>query len=475
MLSRRAHRRARVSRTLATGSIALAVVLAGSCGGARAADAVDDIVAAELARRNIPGAVVAVLKNGILIKTAAYGFTDLTRSTPVTVDTVFRLQSISKQFTATAVMMLIEEGKIRLDGLVKTYIEATPAAWDTMTVRHLLTQTSGLRDFVNEAARDLTLEATEGEWLASVASQSLKFRPGAQWDYSNTNYLVLGAIIRKVTGQWYGDTLATRIFEPLGMTRTSIARDRDAAAKGFTRSQGGVLPSRADATLAMSVLSYAGGGVQSTVMDLAKWEMALRAGRLLQRESFQQMWTPGTLNDGTKTRYGFGWEIDAVGSHRHIWHAGIWTGFAAQIDRFPDDDLSVIVLTNLDDAAPDRISRAVAAAFVPGLAAPRDEAISDREPAVTARLQDVLRRGAEGTLRQEDFTPSLWTYLSGNAAQVQRDFVSLGTIQNLTLVERTAEDGSRSYRYRARFPKITLLYHFVLVPDGRIAVMIPEP
>jgi CubicO group peptidase (beta-lactamase class C family) len=456
------------------GVLLLAVVVSPACGHAAASDSIDEAVTAQLTQQDIPGAAVAVLQHGVLVKTGTYGFTDTARKNPVTIDTVFRLQSVSKQFTATAIMMLVEEGKLRLDDSILAHLDRAPESLRSITVRHLLSQTSGLRDFVNEATRDLTQDATDEEWLASVANRPLSFQPGERWDYSNTNYLLLGMILSKVTGHWYGDVLTTRIFEPLGMSHTSIARDRALAAQGFTRSNSRVVPSQADRTLSMSVLGYAGGGIQSTVVDLARWQAALLSERLVKRATLEQMWTPVKLKDGTAARYGFGWEIGAIGSHVHIWHAGTWTGFAARIDNFPADGLSVIVLTNLAESDPERISRAVAGGYVPDLAKPRYAPIEDKEPAVTSRLRDVLLRASEGDLREGDFTPSIWAYFSGNVEQVRLDFKAVGRIQELTLVERTNEGANRSYRYRARFPGVSFIYHFVLTPTERIDIMMPE-
>lgn len=443
--------------------------------GCGQADAVDRLVKEEMSRQHIPGAAIVVLKAGKMVKVGGYGLADTKLKVPVTPDTPFRLQSVSKQFTATAVMMLVEEGKIRLDDPVGRYLDGTPESWRKITVRHLLGHTSGLRDFINETETlDLRREWTDGQLLASIMQRPLLFEPGGSWNYSDTNYLALGMIIGRVSGQWYGDMLAERIFMPLGMTRTLVPRDRQSSAKGYILANGRVEASTGDTTLGLSVLSYAGGGIQSTVLDLARWDAALYTDRLLKRETLEQMWTPVKLNDGTTHASGFGWEVDAIARHRRISHAGIWTGFATQIDRFVDDQLTVIVLTNQANAAPARIARAVAATFIPALAAPVYHPIPDREPEVTARFKDVLRRGLEGGLRADEFTEPVWSYLAAHLETTKRDFTAIGAIQDLTLVERTETGVERSYRYQARFSRTTLLFHFVLTKEGRISDMKPE-
>ena len=190
---------------------ACALAFAATVASCSRADDIDDLVKAQLARQHTPGAAIAVVKAGRIVKVAAYGVTASPGGSPVRTDTVFPIQSMTKQFTATAIMLLVEAGKLELDAPVSRYLPAAPHAWEKMTVRHLLTQTSGLHDFVNEPVRDLRQDATEEQLLEGEAARPLKFAPGDAWDYSNTNYLLLGFIIHRVSGQWYGDFLAERI------------------------------------------------------------------------------------------------------------------------------------------------------------------------------------------------------------------------------------------------------------------------
>jgi D-alanyl-D-alanine carboxypeptidase len=451
-----------------------ALVLAFSLVSFGRTESIDEVVKAEIARQQIPGATVVVLRAGEIIKAGAYGLADVEAKAPVVTDTIFRLQSLSKPFTATGVMLLVEEGKIRLDDPLPLYLEDCPELWHKITVRHLLSQTSGLRDFINDATRDLSHEATDKQWIESVANQPLMFEPGEAWDYSNTNYLLLAIIISRTSGRWYGDFLAERIFKPLGMTRTSVLREGEAIlgrAKGYALDKGRLRPA---ASLPMSLASYGGGGIQSTILDLAKWDAALYTEQLLKRATLEQMWTPVRLNNGNTHGYGFGWEVGELAQHRRISHAGKWNGFAAQADRFVEDQLTVIVLTNLSESTPARIARAVAGTIVPALAVPVYKPIADQEPAMTARFFDVLRRTHEGGLRSDEFIEPVWAYIAPRVDQMKKDFTSLGVIQKLTLVERTEKDGQRSYRYLARFARTTMLFHFVLTNDDRISVMMPE-
>lgn len=445
-----------------------------ACASCSRADEVDEIVNAQLAKQHIPGGAVAVVKAGEVVKAGAFGVADLASGAPMKADTIFRIQSMTKQFTATGVMMLVEEGKILLDAPVSRYLDGCPPTWQKITVRHLLNQTSGLKDFVNELTLDLQLDVTDEQLMASVATRSLNFEPGDVWAYSNTNYHLLAMIIRKVTGRWYGDFLAERIFQPLGMSRTAVLRGSEVVANratGYAIKNGQVERS---GTLAPAVSSYGGGGIWSTVLDLAKWDAALYTEKLVKRASLEQMWTPVKLNNGTTHDYGFGWEIGEIANHRRLSHGGNWIGFTAQIDRFVDDQLTIIVLTNLAQSEPQKIARLIAGTYIPAIAPPVYRPIADQEPQVTARFFDVLRRSNEGGLRREEFTPAVWSYIDLHADQMRKDMAAIGIIEKLTLVERSEQDGNRSYRYQARFRRTSMLFHFILTKDNQIAMMMPE-
>lgn len=438
---------------------------------------VDRLVKEEMTRQKIPGVAVAVLRTGKIVGVGTYGWADRTRKVAVTPGTVFRLQSLSKPFLAEAVMMLAQTRTIHLEDPVRRYLQGCPKSWGEITVRNLLEQTSGLKDFINEPGFDLRQENTDEELVTALAHQPLKFRPGEQWDYSNSNYLLLGMIIGRVSGQWYGDFLTERIFRPLGMTQTSIPRTQHTVpgrAIGYTLVNGQIIPSGADTNLANSVLSYAGGGIHSTITDMAKWEAGLYAGQLLGNSTLTEMWMPVKLRNGTTYSYGAAWRIGKVGQHRLISCSGIWTGFAAEMERYTDDQLTVIVLTNLAESQPARIARGVAGVFISEISPPTYRPIVDREPAVTARFFDVLRQAHDGTLHSEQFTTAVWAYLSTNAEQMKRDFAAIGEIQKMTLLERTESGGGHSYRYRAQFSHTAMVFHFVIDNDDRISVMAPE-
>jgi D-alanyl-D-alanine carboxypeptidase len=332
------------------------------------ADSVDEYVRAEMKEFQLPGVAVAVTRAGAVVKVAGYGLADVENEVPVTPQTVFQIQSVTKQFVAAAIMLLVEEGKVDLDAKVSTYLQESPESWRQITIRHLLSQTSGIKDFINEPTASLRLEVSDDDVLKATAARPLNFQPGERYAYSNSNYHVLAMIIRRVSGEFYGMFLQKRVFQPLGMTQTrtmSWSKIISHRASGYLR-QGKEL--RNGQFIAESILSYGGGGLLSTADDMAKWDLALRGETLLPHSRLEQMWTPTRLNDGTLSLYGFGWGIGGQPPHRFVTHSGGHvTGFTSAIVRYFEDDLSVIVLVNAGYANPTKMAQAIAALCLPGL------------------------------------------------------------------------------------------------------------
>jgi CubicO group peptidase (beta-lactamase class C family) len=279
---------------------------------------------------------------------------------------------VGKQFTATAVMMLAEENKIALDDKLSKYLPGTPAKWKDVTIRNLLSHTSGIADYGGEidstpTVINLRQDYTEDELVKRFALLPMNFAPGTSWSYSNTGYVLLGIVIRKVTGEFYGDFLQERIFRPLGMTSTRIISEADIIPNrsgGYELVNGEIKNQK---WVAPSLNTTADGALYTNVLDMAKWDAALYTEKLLKKASLNEMWTPVTLHprkagEPTSYPYGFGWDVTAANGHRLIEHAGSWQGFTTQISRYTDDRLTVIVLTNLDaeHASPDKIAHHVA-------------------------------------------------------------------------------------------------------------------
>ncbi|MFZ0333190.1 MAG: serine hydrolase domain-containing protein [Candidatus Acidiferrales bacterium] len=341
---------------------------------------IDQYVTAEMAKERIPGAEVGIYHRSQILLAKGYGLADVELSVPVKPETLFQSGSVGKQFVSAAVMMLVEEGKVGLDDSISKYFPDAPATWKPILIKNLLSHTSGLAEYESEARTGpngpfyLRLDFTEDQLLQKIEAMPIEFAPGEKWNYRNTNYVLLGIMIHRVTGKFYADYLAERIFQPLGMTSTRLISDAD------------IIPNRSSGYeihgdklqnqtwVSPTFNSTADGALYFNVLDLAKWDGALYGTTLLKQSSLDRIWTVYPLNDGkpNPAHYGFGWEINTLNGHKVIEHSGAWQGFTCDISRYVDDNLTVVVLTNLDSghARPERIAHQVAGLVNPALTPP---------------------------------------------------------------------------------------------------------
>jgi CubicO group peptidase (beta-lactamase class C family) len=330
-----------------------------------------------LVRADEPGLAVLVRQDGKTVFARGYGVRDLRSRARIDPATSFRLASVTKQFTATAVMLLVRDGKLRYEDALTDVFPAFPAYGRSITIRHLLTHTSGLPDY-----EDLMAEAEKGRapiWTAERQIQDDevfallrgetkgRFAPGTSWAYSNSGYVVLGLVVSRVSGKPFGDFLRQRIFAPLRMNRTlAYAEGRnEVPGRAFGHAKDGAGFRQADQSPTSATLGD--GGVYSNLEDLARWDEALRLNELLSPARMKPALTPATLADGSQPHwppgpkggdnldpgqpvsYGFGWLLDPWRGRPRTWHHGETVGFQTVIDRFPDDRLTVVVLSNRDD------------------------------------------------------------------------------------------------------------------------------
>lgn len=317
---------------------------------AQAPDAVDKFVRAEMEKQHIPGLALLVSRDGRPVRSQGYGMANVELQVPVKPETIFQSGSVGKQFTATAVIMLVEEGKIGLEDSLTKYFPGAPATWQKVTVRQLLSHTAGFGDYPKSF--DFRKDYSEAQLLKIVEGIPLAYVPGTSWTYSNLGYLTLGIVIHKVTGEFYGDFLQERIFRPLGMTTTRIISEADIVpnrAAGYRLVNGEL---KNQEWVSPTLNTTADGALYFSIVDLAKWDAALYTEKLLKRSSLEQMWTVAKLNNGQPDsgNYGFGWSIVTKNGHHVVEHQGAWQGFKTTISRYVDDKLTVIVLANLDDA-----------------------------------------------------------------------------------------------------------------------------
>jgi CubicO group peptidase (beta-lactamase class C family) len=294
---------------------------------------------------------VLVARRGTVIFSKGYGLADAARGIPNTAQTRFRLASLTKQFTAMAIMILQAHGRLDVRDSICAHLADCPDAWRPITIHNLLTHTSGLPNYTDFGDYEATqmLPATPDELVARFRDQPLLFPPGTQYMYENSDYVLLGQIIERVSGQSYGDFLRAAIFEPLGMRDSGV--DPGAGGEGQAigyRVAGELAPALDTSTL------FAAGSLYSTVEDLYRWDQALYTTKLLPKPLLDAMWTP-FMRD-----YGYGWWIATFNGHREISHPGLIDGFATLYARYPDDQVTVIVLSNISATDAPSISNYIA-------------------------------------------------------------------------------------------------------------------
>ena len=343
------------------------------------ADSLDNYIAAEMAKQHIPSLSLAVVQNGIVVKMKSYGLANLELNAPATPHSVYQLQSITKSFVACAVMLLVEDGKLALDEKITKYLTGVPATWSDITVRQLLTHTSGIPGFIQDQGGWQPMVAfgqtvgSSDEIVAWAAARPLKFAPGEGRRYSGTGYHLAGMIIEKVTGKPWGQFLHERIFAPLGMTSTRVANYQDVIpnrASGYDHF--GDVPLNGYA-FTPAYMESAAGGLVSTAEDMAKWEIALENGTMLGATALAQMTAPVKLKNDSivqepdGTRHGLGWDLPTYQGRRVIAHGGDHvTGFTANFVHFMDDKLGIILLTNGMPVNIGELTRTIAGFYISG-------------------------------------------------------------------------------------------------------------
>jgi CubicO group peptidase (beta-lactamase class C family) len=435
---------------------------------------VDSLVERTMEWTRVPGISLAVVRDGQLLLARGYGMANLEHQVPVKPETIFQSGSIGKQFTATLVMMLAEAGKLSLADPVTRYLPDAPDTWRDITIRHLLSHTAGTTDYPDDF--DFRRDYTEDELLQRAYQIPLEFEPGERWRYSNMGYVLLGILIHKVSGQFYGDLLRERVFTPLGMSTARVITEEEIVpnrAAGYRR-VGDELKNQEWVSPTMN--TTADGSLYLTVLDMAKWDAALQGDRLLKRSTLDQMWTPVTLKDGKTHPYGFGWSLAEVGGHRIIEHGGAWQGFTSYISRYPAEKLTVVVFSNLAGFDPGRLAHQVAGLYHPELAPPIAAAIPDTEPKVTTLARQLMLSAAAGTMDTSLFTAEARTAIfPARAAQAITILSQFGPLQSFELIERSEVEGNRVYRYRASYPDNAILVRMVLNGEGKIAALGMRP
>jgi D-alanyl-D-alanine carboxypeptidase len=424
---------------------------------------IDKLAADVLARSGVPSASIAVVKDGKIVYLNAYGSARLEPKTPATPAMRYSIGSISKQFTAAAMLLLQEQGKLSLDDKVGKYIPDLTRA-NEVTIRQLLSHTSGYQDYwPQDYVMPMMLQpVTAAKILDMWARKPLDFEPGTKWQYSNTNYVIAGVIIEKVSGKPLLQFLKEKVFSPLGMASVANIDEKklgDTDPTGYMRYALGPLrlaPKEGPGWL------FAAGELAMTAEDLAKWNISIMDQKLLRPASYRELEREAQLNNGMGTRYGLGVSLATEAGHRAVSHGGEVSGFVSQSIVFPDERVSVVALTNQDasSAAGD-----IAHGLVPLL-------FEQNDPATPGKLEQAKKifDGLQhGTIDRSLFTDNANAYFSEQALQ---DFASglapLGTPKQFTQVQQGLRGGMTLRVFIVRFEKQTLRAWTYELPNGKL-------
>lgn len=407
---------------------------------------------AQLAKNAAPSISAAVVKDGKIVYAKAFGYADLENDVLATPATVYRIGSITKQFTATMIMQLVGEGKLTLEQKCRSVLPELPAAWDAITVRQLLNHTSGIKSYTSVPGLfdgPAMKPTTPAGILKTVETAPLEFKPGTKWNYNNTAFEVLGMIVEKLDHRKYAESLKARILGPLGMTSTYFTSERTIVkhrAQGYTEGQGG--KGWEHAPYLNMDWPFAAGSIESCTLDLAKWDAALYGDRILPQSALKQMWTPTRLADGKTQDYGFGWSLGKQNGVPIVEHGGGIHGFITFIRRAPSHGLTVIVLTNSGGGPADKIAAEAMGIVDLALKVDPPKAIADTDPKATAKARALLQSLMDGKLDHTLFTPEFNKQITPQLeAGAKATLSGMGKIVRFDLTSTESAGGLTSRKY----------------------------
>ncbi|MET2828340.1 serine hydrolase domain-containing protein [Mesorhizobium shangrilense] len=446
------------------------------------ATTLEQYLASEMEQHAIPGLGVTIARDGHILHVSGYGLANVEHNVRATPDTLFHSGSTGKMFTAAAVLMLIQDGRIGLDHLLKRYIPEGPESWNEITISQLLSMTSGLGNFAESFApmpiRDKIVpinqwqDHSDEQLIALAALSPLLFAPGESYAYSNIGYVLTGLIIARICGKPYYEFLRERLFQPIGMASAREASWFD------------IVPNRAaghslrndrlhnNQWTAPTLLRTGDGGLYFSPRDIAHWFVELDSPRMFNPDSIERMFEPALMRDGRPAfnGYALGWQNSEARGHRKIRHGGTWDGFRAEFIRFPTQRLSVAVLANLEQAQVARIGQEIAGLVEPAVAA--YQPIAETNPGATQRDDDLLRAIAARRASRDAFSEKAWQEWSHNwfeqaLGETETDLAAVP----LELVDHVGDGAAYKRRYRLPTGRYHMHWMVQRAADGRVTEM----
>lgn len=457
--------------------LALLTVTFGALASAQTMADVDAVVQKTIDAKKIPAAGVAIVRDGRVVLAKGYGAADIEASTPANENTAFEIASVTKQFTAAGVMLLVEDGKLKLDDTLGKYVTGVPEKWSGVTIRQLLNQVSGIPNYTMGGKLVHEKVYTQAEILGLVKDVPTEFEPGTKWAYSNTNYFLLGMVIETASGKSYPDYMSKRVFKPLGMTSTEVNTSGlkiKNAATGYDFESGKWQKAKLDDPSQ----PFAAGAIVSTPADMAKWAIAVSEGKLLKKTSWDEVLASGKLPDGKPTNYGFGWQIAKFGETGYIGHSGGISGFTSFHVRFPAENLSVVVLANTTTRATQELAFEIAGVYLPKVAATvaaqnaakNAAPIADNDPETTKFLRGVFEGMARGEGDPALFSAEMQKVMFPDTIKQLKGPLGREVLKSFDLLTAENTDGTKRRIYRVTFESgLKARANFTIDAQGKIA------
>ncbi|MGB6986636.1 MAG: serine hydrolase domain-containing protein [Candidatus Aquilonibacter sp.] len=405
------------------------------------------------------GAAVGVVKDGKLVYIKTYGLRNIAKNEPVDDNTRFEIGSVTKQFTAAAVLQLQEAGKLSIDDKLAKYFPTFPHA-DEVTLRQMLNQVSGLEDYLHHVPPEHLSTGGGLSAVAELVNVPLHFTPGTRWEYSNTNYYVLGKVVEKVSGQSWEAYVREHIFAAAGMTRSAFVDDEpslDDYAVGYWKGFDSKLPLQ-PAPLIHNAWAGGAGEIVSTVADMAAWDTALTSGKIVRAVDYTLMSTPPTLPGGSPDTYGMGLGADPLDGHKRIWHNGGSLGSFTMNATYPDDRLDIIVFENSTSGTnPSVVEAAVLESIFPDAAMAAHAAAPGEDLAMRPLILHFLDEAMSGSLQSSELTPSFAKIATRETQkQIAQQFAQLGKPTGVIFKGKDENGNTTIYHYRVEFPTTTV-------------------
>jgi D-alanyl-D-alanine carboxypeptidase len=440
--------------------------------------------------QGIPGMQVVIIDHGKVTTDAAYGVKNLDTQQPVDLHTRFEIGSITKQFTAAAILQLKERGELSLDDPLGKYVPQYAAARH-VTLLQLLRQVSGIPNYTNTpqfrsliTMRGTTVvlkhSGTFDAILAMIRNKPLEFKPGSKFRYSNSNYVLLGHVVEIASGMPWAQYVAKNIFARAGMHDSSFMENESQVADmatGYMMYHGHIRPA-GGTTGTFNGWAGGAGAIVSTATDLAKWDAALFSGKIVSAADLRLMTAPGTVPAfSPDSHYAFGWVVDKHDGQPRIWHNGGTLGFSSSNEIYPQLGETIIALINTTAADADTVAENYFVKLNPRLAAAANRAVAGEDPAVTARAKAVFAQLASGTLDRTQFTTQMNAALTAEAvAGAKAQLSQLGTPSAWTYRGKKTAGALTTYAYRVSFGSgVALTIYMSVGADGKIAGYLLSP